>query len=87
MVFARVIRVPYERALKAPATHRHNFLETYVNDLPAVVDIQVIRDSRVNLGVDPLGGASVAYWEAIATRHNLNLAVVNRTLITHSFAS
>ena len=76
----QVIRVPYERALKAPATHRHNFLETYVNDLPAVVDIQVIRDSRVNLGVDPLGGASVAYWEAIATRHNLNLEVVNRSV-------
>ncbi len=76
----QVMRVPYERALKAASTHRHNFLESYVDDLPAVVDIQLIRDSRVNLGVDPLGGASLAYWEAITTRHKLNLTVVNRTI-------
>ncbi len=76
----QVMRVPYERAREAASTHRHNFLESYVDDLPAVVDIQGIRDSRVNLGVDPLGGASLAYWEAIATRHKLNLAVVNRTI-------
>ena len=76
----QVVRVPYERARQAPTTHRHNFLESYVDDLPAVVDIQAIRDSRVNLGVDPLGGASLAYWEAIATRYHLNLEVVNRSI-------
>jgi phosphoglucomutase len=76
----QVKRVPYERALKATTTQRHNFLESYVSDLPAVVDIQVIRDSRVNLGVDPLGGASLAYWEAIAEHYKLNLEVVNRTI-------
>ena len=49
----KVKRVPYERARKAPTTRRHNYLESYVDDLPAVVDIQVIRESRLNLGVDP----------------------------------
>jgi phosphoglucomutase len=73
-------RMPYEKALRASTTHRHNFLESYVDDLPAVVDIQIIRDSRVNLGVDPLGGASLAYWEAIAGRYDLRLEVVNRSI-------
>ena len=76
----KVKRVPFERAQKASTTHRHNYLESYVDDLPAVVDIQVIRDSRVNLGVDPLGGASLAYWEAIGSRHQLKLEVVNRSI-------
>jgi phosphoglucomutase len=76
----QVVRVPYEKARKAATTHRHNYLESYVDDLPAVVDLEVIRDSRVHLGVDPLGGASVAYWDAIAARHRLNLEVVNHLI-------
>jgi phosphoglucomutase len=76
----KVARVPFERARKASTTHRHNYLESYVDDLPAVVDVEVIRDSRVHLGVDPLGGASVAYWDAIAARHRLNLEVVNHSI-------
>jgi phosphoglucomutase len=76
----QVARVPYEKARKAPTTHHHNYLESYVDDLPAVVDLDIIRDSRVHLGVDPLGGASVAYWDAIAARHRLNLEVVNHAI-------
>ena len=76
----RVERMPLERALMAPTTHRHEYLLSYVNDLPAVVDMQAIRDSRVHIGVDPLGGASVAYWDAIGYRYGLNLEVVNRTV-------
>ena len=75
-----VARVSYERARKAPTTHAHRFLDAYVNDLPAVVDMQVIQDSQVHLGVDPLGGASLAYYDAIAARYHLNLEVVNHSI-------
>jgi phosphoglucomutase len=75
-----VSRVPFGRALKADTTHKHKYLESYVDDLPSVVDIKAIQDSRVRLGVDPLGGASVAYYNAIAERHRLNLEVVNHTV-------
>ncbi len=75
-----VARVPYERALKASTTHTHPFLDAYVNDLPAVVDMQLIQDSQVHLGVDPLGGASLAYYDAIAERYHLNLEVVNHSV-------
>lgn len=56
---------------------RHDFLGTYVNDLPHVVDIEAIRDSGLSIGADPMGGASVDYWGAIAETHKLNLTVVN----------
>jgi phosphoglucomutase len=75
-----VARMPFERAQKASTTHKHDFLNAYVNDLPAVVDMQAIRDSRVHLGGDPLGGASVAYYDAIAERYRLNLEVVNHSV-------
>ena len=75
-----VARIPFERARKAPTTHAHRFLDAYVNDLPAVVDMQLIQDSQVHLGVDPLGGASVAYYDAIAARYHLNLEVVNHSV-------
>jgi phosphoglucomutase len=76
----QVTRIPFERAMKAVTTHKHNYLETYVDDLPAVVDLEAIRDSRVHLGVDPLGGASLPFWNAIAERHRLNLEVVNQEI-------
>ncbi|MGB8874432.1 MAG: phosphoglucomutase (alpha-D-glucose-1,6-bisphosphate-dependent), partial [Desulfobaccales bacterium] len=72
-----VARIPFERAHKASTTHQHRFLDAYVGDLPSVVDMQAIEDSKVHLGVDPLGGASVAYYDAIAERYHLNLEVVN----------
>ena len=75
-----VARIPSAQALRAATTHRHDFLGAYVGDLDAVVDLAAIRDARVRIGADPLGGASVAYWAAIAERHGLQLEVVNRSV-------
>lgn len=75
-----VARVPFERARNASTTHKHDFLDAYVGDLPAVVDMQIIQDSKVHLGADPLGGASVAYYDAIAERYHLNMEVVNHSV-------
>jgi phosphoglucomutase len=71
-------RIPYEKALRAATTHRHDYLTTYVNDLGNVLDMQVIRDSKINLGVDPLGGAGVHYWHRIGENYGLNLTVVSK---------
>ena len=70
-------RIPHERALHATTTHRHDFLNAYINDLGNVVDMDVIRGATISLGVDPLGGAGVHYWARLAERHGLNLTVVN----------
>ncbi|MGA3007888.1 MAG: phosphoglucomutase (alpha-D-glucose-1,6-bisphosphate-dependent) [Opitutaceae bacterium] len=75
-----VKRIPYESALRAPTTHRHDYLNTYINDLGTVVDLDVIRGAKLNLGVDPLGGAGVHYWARIAERHGLSLTVVNEVV-------
>ncbi len=75
-----VVRIPFERARSASTTHPHDYLDYYVNDLASVVDMQAISSSSVRLGVDPLGGASVAYWDAIGDRYGLNLEVVNHTV-------
>jgi phosphoglucomutase len=75
-----VARVPFERARSAATTHRHEYLDAYVGDLPSVVDLEAIRASGVRIGVDPLGGASVAYWDAIGERYRLELEVVNHTV-------
>ncbi len=72
-----VKRVPFARALHASTTHRHDFLNPYIADLGAVVDMEVIRGAKLTLGVDPLGGAGVHYWGPIAERYGLNLTVVN----------
>ncbi|GAA0991538.1 phosphoglucomutase (alpha-D-glucose-1,6-bisphosphate-dependent) [Acrocarpospora macrocephala] len=72
-----VDRIPYERALRADTTGRHDFLAAYVADLGSVVDLNAIRNAGVRIGADPLGGASVAYWGEIADRHRLDLTVVN----------
>jgi len=72
-----VKRIPHEQALRAPTTLRRDYLSAYIADLGNVVDMEVIRDSKLRLGVDPLGGAGVHYWGRIAERHGLNLAVVN----------
>jgi phosphoglucomutase len=70
-----VRRVPFGRA-RAAATS-YDFLGSYVDDLPNVLDIDHIRETGVRIGADPLGGASVAYWGEIADRHGLDLTVVN----------
>jgi phosphoglucomutase len=75
-----VARTPFERARTASTVHRHDYLNSYLDDLPAVVDLQAIKLSKVRIGVDPLGGASVAYWDAIGDRYGLNLEVVNHTV-------
>ena len=72
-----VQRVPYARARSAATTHPHDYVAAYVKDLESVVDLAAIKSAGVKIGVDPLGGASVAYWGPIADRYNLNLTVVN----------
>ena len=73
-----VKRMPLAQALKASTTHRHDFLNHYVDDLANVIDMDAIRGSEVELAVDPLGGAGVNYWPAIAERYRLQLTVLNR---------
>jgi phosphoglucomutase len=70
-----VRRIPYSRA--RAAARAHDFLGDYVDDLPAVLDLDAVRGAGVRIGADPLGGASVDYWGAIAERHRLDLTVVN----------
>ncbi|HEX7536261.1 MAG TPA: phosphoglucomutase (alpha-D-glucose-1,6-bisphosphate-dependent) [Dermatophilaceae bacterium] len=72
---AGVQRIPFARA-RAAAT-AYDFMGTYVDDLPNIVDIARIREAGIRIGADPLGGASVAYWAEIADRHRLDLTVVN----------
>ncbi len=72
-----VKRVPYEKALKASTTHKYDYVSSYVNDLGSVIDMEAIAGAGLRLGVDPLGGAGVAYWPRIAERYHLNLTVVN----------
>ena len=70
-----VKRVPLARALQS--AQRHDYMDAYVDDLPNVVDVHAISAEKIRIGADPLGGASVDYWGAIAERHNLELTVVN----------
>lgn len=74
---AKIRRVSFARAMSAPATHRHDFIGEYVGDLGAVVDLDAVSNSGVRIGVDPLGGAGVHYWDAIRDRYKLQLDVVN----------
>ncbi|MGD9948125.1 MAG: phosphoglucomutase (alpha-D-glucose-1,6-bisphosphate-dependent) [Desulfobulbus sp.] len=69
--------IPYEQALHATTTHRFDYLTAYVNDLGNVLDMDAIRGASIQMGVDPLGGAGVHYWERIAECYGLNLNVVN----------
>jgi phosphoglucomutase len=72
-----VSRIPYETALKASTTHKYDYISVYVNDLGNVVDMDAIRAANLAIGVDPLGGAGVAYWGRISERYNFALSVVN----------
>src|ERR1700761_6586078 len=72
-----VKRMAYEKALKAGTTHRHDYLNNYVNDLGNVLDMDAIRGGSAKLAVDPLGGAGVHYWGPIVEKYKLNLTVVN----------
>ncbi|MBI1351660.1 MAG: alpha-D-glucose phosphate-specific phosphoglucomutase [Actinomycetales bacterium] len=74
---AGVRRITLAQAGATGTIGRHDYLAEYVDDLPHVVDVDAIREAGVRIGADPLGGASVAYWAAIAERHGLDLTVVN----------
>ncbi len=72
-----VKRVPYESALKAATTHAHDFVMPYVKDLASVIDMDCIRSAGVRMGADPMGGATVHYWEPIRELYGVDLTVVN----------
>lgn len=72
-----VKRISYQKALQASTTKRYDYLNAYVDELEHVLDMDVIRGSKINLGVDPLGGAGFHYWGAIADQYGLDLTVVN----------
>jgi phosphoglucomutase len=74
---SEVKRVGFESALRADTTREHDFVRPYVEDLASVVDMDAIAGAALRIGADPLGGASVDYWEPIAERYRLNLEVVN----------
>ena len=73
-------RIPFETALRAHTTHRHDFLNAYITDIANVLDMDAIRGAKLSMGVDPLGGAGVHYWGQIAERYGLNLTVVNKAV-------
>jgi phosphoglucomutase len=75
-----VRRISYFKALHAATTHRHDYLAAYVADLGSVIDMDAIRDAKIRMGVDPLGGAGVHYWAAIAEHYKLDLTVVSETV-------
>ena len=75
---ADVKRISYEKALRAPTTHRHDYLNLYVREIGDVVDVDAIKGAALRLAVDPLGGAGVRYWGAIAELYGLNLSVTNQ---------
>ncbi len=72
-----VQRVSFPKALRAPTTHRHDYLQAYVADLGHVIDMDALGRAKITLGVDPLGGAGIHYWGPIAERYGLNLTIVN----------
>jgi phosphoglucomutase len=75
-----VKRILFDKALSKDTTHRHDFLNAYVNDLGNVIDMSIIQNSNIHLGVDPLGGAGVHYWGPIAERYRLNLTIVSEVV-------
>jgi len=75
-----VRRMPLAQALRASTTHRHDFLRHYVDDLGHAIDMEALRGSGLRLGVDPLGGAGVHYWPAIAERWRLDLTVLSEVV-------
>jgi phosphoglucomutase len=77
---AGVKQMLFAQALKAPTTHKYDYLNTYVNDLESVVDMVAIRNSKIKLGVDPLGGAGIDYWPRIAERYGIDLTIVNESI-------
>jgi phosphoglucomutase len=73
-------RMPWEQAIRAANVHRHDYLTPYVTDLDKVIDMNIIRDSGVRIGADPMGGSGIAYWQPIAQHYGLELELVNETV-------
>ena len=80
-----VRRMPYEKALAAEITHRHDYITPYVADLAAAIDLDAIAATGLRIGVDPMGGSNIDYWDPIASRYKLDLTVVNR-IVDPTFA-
>ena len=72
-----IARIPFSQAIASDLIERFDYRERYVDDLKDVIDFQLIKDSGVRLGIDPLGGASVNYWDLINEKYGLNIGVVN----------
>lgn len=72
-----VKRVSYDQARRAGTTHRHDYLSAYLSDLPQIVNMGVIQSAKLKLGIDPLGGSGVAYWQPLAERYGLDIEIVN----------
>ncbi|MCB9898631.1 MAG: alpha-D-glucose phosphate-specific phosphoglucomutase [Planctomycetes bacterium] len=77
---AGIQRIAFDAARGASTTHAHDYVSEYVDDLPSVIDVAAIRDSGLVLGVDPMGGSGIAYWDPIVERHGLKIEVVNRSV-------
>jgi phosphoglucomutase len=75
-----VKRLSYDQACRASTTHRHDYIGTYIDDLAQIIDMDVLRSVGLKLGIDPLGGSGVAYWQPIAERYGLNIEIVNPSI-------
>ena len=75
-----VKRIPYERALKSGRIFLHDFIRSFVGDLRSVVDMDAVKSAGIRIGVDPMGGASLPYWEPIADTYGISVEIVNRTI-------
>jgi phosphoglucomutase len=75
-----VKRLPFERALKADTTREYDFITPYVEDLLNIIDMEIIAKEGIRIGVDPLGGSAVNFWDPIAEKYNLSIEVVNRSV-------
>lgn len=72
-----VTRLSYDQARRASTTHQHDYLGAYIGDLAQIIHMDVLRSAGLKLGIDPLGGSGVAYWQPIAERYGLNIEIVN----------
>jgi len=76
----QVKRMPWEQAIRVTNVHRHDYIRPYVTDLDQVIDMEVIRESGIHIGADPMGGSGIAYWQPIAEHYGLELDLVNETV-------
>ena len=77
---ADVKRIPFERALHSACIHEHDYVTPYVDDLGSAIDMTAIKNAGLTIGVDPLGGSGIHFWDPIAARYGLNLDIVNRVV-------